>query len=470
MNFTDVGGIRQQEAAFALAAKVCKLWRDEVTLLLWRLCVKPDFVRRHVCASRQALVASHMRRVSLFSGGRLWAGSSLYMPSFPNIKDIRTLCTASDFSSQVIYLLKLLNSRIESLSFETMPHYDPAIDQADPCIATHLPWLRAVEHRCANLNSLELDMRLPPSAITNLSRLLLSSSLKKLYLGPLLDDVLDDFTVALALAQQSIEDLTIAYPITLEALAILDQQCCGRPILARLQYLQITSTINAGEVLSLLLSMTPNLTLFYLTLYLSETDKPWTMQSQGFEALAQLQHLAALAINFECATDPNVAIKGADLMAIARIPHLKSLRLETHLPHFKNMLLIREINAVEVIYLMRRWQRLSPDSKLNLWIDKLSCTEAQEQIQRELFDAIKTLNFSVRTLVIEEDVAPNSSRTDPEVWLGSNANFAPDPQKWCPRQLYHPGAELGRMDTNNEHDDEYLVWGHEDVQHKRYDE
>ncbi|KAG9566328.1 hypothetical protein KCU71_g5986, partial [Aureobasidium melanogenum] len=75
------------------------------------------------------------------------------------------------------------------------------------------------------------------SSSTDLGRLLLGTSLRKLYLGPLIDDILDNFTVALVLAQQSIKDLTINYPINLEALEMLGQQCGGLPKLNQLQYL-----------------------------------------------------------------------------------------------------------------------------------------------------------------------------------------------------------------------------------------
>lgn len=112
-------------------------------------------------------------------------------------------------------------------------------------------------------------------------RFLPGTSLRKLYLGPLLDDILDDVTVAHILGQQY--NLTIDYPITLGALEILDLQCSGRPMLNQLQYLQMQCTSHAAEVLTLLLSLTPCLRLFYLALYPSPTA--------GFEVLSRLLYL-----------------------------------------------------------------------------------------------------------------------------------------------------------------------------------
>lgn len=458
---------RQDAAALARAARVCRLWADEVALLLWRLCCSPDTVRRQVSLDRQAVVAGYLRHVLLSSGQQLWTGQPPSMPTFCNIKTIYIRCMPSQLTAHARYLPKLFNAGVTDLSLESSAPellYVPEHQIISSPVA-HRSWLRALGQRCVTLSSLILDIKLPSSAVTDLNHLLLSTSLRKLSLGPLLDDILDDFTVALALAQPSIQDLTLGYPITLEAFKILDQQCHGLPSLFRLMYLQVTCTINAGEVLPLLLSLTPNLTLFYLTLYPSETDKPWVMPTAGFEALTQLQYLGLLAIKFECATNNNVAIRGADLMAIARIPCLVSLQLDTYLPDFNNMLLIREISAADVICLMRQWQRLWCDITLNLWIHKLSCTEAQEQIIRELASTIEDINFAVRTLVLEEDLD-----LDPEVWLGRNGNFTPDPQEWQSRQLYHPGAEVGRVEAVDDDDeDEYLVWGHEEVKHKRYD-
>ncbi|KAG9856859.1 hypothetical protein KCU98_g3460, partial [Aureobasidium melanogenum] len=462
-SFIDFGDIRQQRAALALAARVCKLWSNEAALLLWRLNGRPDYVRRHVCASKQAVVASYMRRACLFAGDELWAD----MPPFRNIRGVYIVSTSSDFSSQAVHLPKVLNGRIEELSFKVIPEqvFDSAANPNIPSPAAHLPWLRAVEQRCTNLSSLELNMRLPPSAVTDLGRLLLGTSLKKLYLGPLLDEVLDDLTVALVLAQQSMEDLTINYPITMEALEILDQQCGGRPMLNHLQYLQMHCTSHAAEVPTLLLPLTPHLRLFYLTIYPSDTDKPWVMPTAGFEALTQLLRLSDLSIRFENAENAKVAIRGADLMALTRCPRLLSLNLESYLPGANNMLLIRETSAAEVMYLMRNWQLLEPQSTLNLWIERLPCTMTQAQIMWQLYGTIKGLNFSIRYFIIDEE-----PKLHPEVWLPSNNNFSPDPMEWQHRQLYNPGAEVGRVQAVKDDDeDEYLVWGHEEPKHKRYD-
>ncbi|KAH0161076.1 hypothetical protein KCU67_g6475, partial [Aureobasidium melanogenum] len=144
--------IRQQRAALALAARVCKLWSDEAAFLLWRLNGKTDHVRRHVCASKQAMVASYMRRATLFLGEQLWEGSPLHMPSFPNVNDIYIITNSSEFSSQAVYLPKLLNGRIEELSFKVIPDqviYSAASEHI-PSPEAHLPWLRAVEQRCTN--------------------------------------------------------------------------------------------------------------------------------------------------------------------------------------------------------------------------------------------------------------------------------------------------------------------------------
>ncbi|KAH0170401.1 hypothetical protein KCU67_g2658, partial [Aureobasidium melanogenum] len=464
----DSGEIRQQRAALALAARVCKLWSDEAALLLWRLNGKTDHVRRHVCASKQAMVASYMRRATLFLGEQLWEGSPLHMPSFPNVNDIYIITNSSEFSSQAVYLPKLLNGRIEELSFSVIPDqviYSAASEHI-PSPEAHLPWLRAVEQRCTNLSSLELNMRLPPSAITGLGRLLLGTSLKKMYLGPLVDDVLDDFTVALVLAQQSINDLTINYPISLQALEMLGQQCGGLPMLNQLQYLQMQCTNDAAEVLTLLLSSTPHLRLLYLTIHPSDTDKPWVMPTAGFEALTQLPFLSDLSIRIECAKDANIAIRGADLLALTRVPRLLSFNLQSSLPHPKDMFLICETSAAEVIHLMRSWQLLEPDeSKLNVWIEHLPCTMSQAKVIWQMYTTIKDLNFSIRYFVIEEE-----PELHPEVWLPSNNNFSPDPMEWQHRQLYNPGAEVGRVKAvKKEDEDEYLVWGHEEPNHKRYD-
>ncbi|KAG9747453.1 hypothetical protein KCU73_g7346, partial [Aureobasidium melanogenum] len=328
------------------------------------------------------------------------------MPSFPNINDIYIITNSSEFSSQAVYLPKLLNDRIEELSFSVIPDQviDSAANQHIPSPEAHLPWLRAVEQRCTNLSSLELNMRLPPSAITDLGRLLVGSSLKKLYLGPSVEDNLDDVTVALVLAQQSINDLTINYPISLQALEMLGQQCGGLPMLNQLQYLQMHCTNHAAEVLTLLLSLTLQLRLFYLTIHPSDTDKPWVMPTAGFEALTQLPCLSDLSNRIECAKDANIAIRGADLLALTRVPRLLSFNLQSSLPHPKDMFLICETSAAEVIHLMRSWQLLEPnESKLNVWIEQLPCTMAQAQVMWQMYSTIKDLNFSIRYFIIEEE-------------------------------------------------------------------
>ncbi|KAH0021040.1 hypothetical protein KCU78_g6270, partial [Aureobasidium melanogenum] len=134
-----------------------------------------------------------------------------------------------------------------------------------------------------------------------------------LYLGPLIDDILDDFTVALVLAQQSIKDLTINYPINLEALEMLGQQCGGLPKLNQLQYLQMRCTNHAAEVLTLLLSLTQLLRLFYLMIYPSDTDEPWVMPTAGFEALTQLSCLSDSSIRFEYLTEILVRLMSSQI-------------------------------------------------------------------------------------------------------------------------------------------------------------
>ncbi|KAH0365909.1 hypothetical protein KCU65_g5739, partial [Aureobasidium melanogenum] len=459
----DSDSIQQQRVALALAARVCKVWSKESALLLWRLAGRLDCVRRHVCISKQAVIASYMRRACLFDGDDLWAD----MPSFPNIRDIYIVSNSEDFSSLTVHFPKLvLSSRVQELKVEIMPDYliDPTANYYTPSPMTDLPWLRAVEQRCANLTILELNLRLPASAITDLGRLLLSTSLKKLYFGPLLDEILDDFTVALVLAQQSIQILMIDYPITLEALKILSQQCNGRQMLKQLYHLQIHCTVDAAEVLTLLLPLTPHLDFFRLTLYPSKTDM-WVLPTECFEALARLSDLSHLSISFQCAENEDVAIGGTDLLALAEMPGLLTLNFEHYLPKSENMLPIRDISTAELIHLMRRLRLFWSPSTLNLEVEHLTCTMAQAHIVYQLYSTIANLNFTIGGFtIVEELVIP------PEAWLPSNSNFAPDPMEWEYRPLYNPEAQVGSAKAVKDDDqDDNLVWGDEEPKHKRCD-
>lgn len=54
----------------------------------------------------------------------------------------------------------------------------------------------------------------------------------------------------------------------------------------------------------------------------------------------------------------------------------------------------------------------------------------------------------------------DDAAVDPEVWLGSNRNFCPDPRQWASRRLYEPGAELNWVvDDHEKVEDDLLVWG-----------
>lgn len=84
--------------------------------------------------------------------------------------------------------------------------------------------------------------------------------------------------------------------------------------------------------------------------------------------------------------------------------------------------------------------------------------------KRELRRLLRSMNISsshnVSSLCIKTYVIDDAATVDPEIWLGSNSNFRPDPREWVPRRLYEPGALSDRV-ANDQQDleDNLMVMG-----------
>lgn len=95
------------------------------------------------------------------------------------------------------------------------------IDAHDLWFADHSrTWLRALHQGCLTLRKVTLDFRLAASGI-ELDMLLLSAPLQEIRLGLLLRDTINDWTIAIALAQPSLRVLELTTRITQRSLQIL---------------------------------------------------------------------------------------------------------------------------------------------------------------------------------------------------------------------------------------------------------
>jgi hypothetical protein len=112
---------------------------------------------------------------------------------------------------------------------------------------------RTLRLNCTNVVTLSLNVHLSASAGDQLELFLLDTRIQHLTLGPLLNDSLDDWSVALILAQQSLVTLEIHEPVTKHALEILQQQCHEVRPLEKLQGMRIIIHVSDEEVVSSLL-------------------------------------------------------------------------------------------------------------------------------------------------------------------------------------------------------------------------
>jgi hypothetical protein len=91
--------------------------------------------------------------------------------------------------------------------------------------AEQASWLSELRRNCHNLRTLAFNFHLASVARTEFNLLLLSLTLEELLLGPLVLEIIDDWTIAIILAQPVLRVLHLEAPITPNSLQILSDQC-----------------------------------------------------------------------------------------------------------------------------------------------------------------------------------------------------------------------------------------------------
>jgi hypothetical protein len=333
-------------------------------------------------------------------------------------------------------------------------------------------WFRTPRLSCTHLVTLSLNINLPSSARDQLQLLLLDTLIEHLTLGPLLKDTLDDWSVAMILAQQSLVTLAIHKPVTKHALEILQQQCHELRPLEKLQGMKVTVHVSDEGVVSSLLSITPKLaTLDIIFRHVAETG-PWYPCRQMFDAISQLQHLSHIKMVFDPrlfnGTYTHTVATTGNLLTLSTLP-LESLCVISLGPDVNHILNLGSVTDTELLEFLSKWTTLTT-LQLDVACAEIFCDTRQKVTICSLLSAPQLSRFRI-VAPIEEDYTelvtyPKTKLdTDPDTWLGINKNYCPDPMNWEPRQLQHGAQTQSAVYKAQEVEerDELLVWGDGEV-------
>lgn len=426
----------------ACLALVAKLWSWEAARHLWDTCTQLLHLEHKVHATRHERVASLIHHLRLDPVVQLWSGTSPEMPKLANLRTLTMNAALSSAPFESPNMSCLLPTSLQELRLTNdnflRRSFNLHVRDLRPSSAS---WLFSLHRTCPNLRSLSLDIRLTPRACTAVELFLLSSSLQKLTIGTLTSENFDDWSIATILAQTTLQVLELDCSITPESLEILREQCDGLPTLEHLQRLTVNFDMGAEKAMVPLFACTPNLTTLDVTLSHTPDGTPWSPDAQVFLAMSQLKHLHTLHIRISTSIERDLhgelrctSITGADFKAISHLP-LKTLTIQPVHVKAKHILWLREVTYQDFLRMLERWQSIDV-VYLNMVCEEVVCDAEQEEQIRDLLANMPFGLFSVYEYVRDD------ATLDPEIWLGSNANFCPDPREWVPRRLYEPGAEL----------------------------
>ncbi|KAH0400320.1 hypothetical protein KCU89_g5307, partial [Aureobasidium melanogenum] len=448
------------KSALARFSLVCKLWSHEAARHLWNTCTQLLNLEHEIRPVRHGRVASLIHHLHLEPVIQLWSGTSPEMPKLTNLRTLKMhdLLFMDPFESP--YMSRLLSGSLQELRLtdhasSPMSH-SLTVKDSSPRPAS---WLRSLDQACPSLQALLLNIRLTPETSTELELFLLCSSLQDLKLGPLLLENFDDWTIAIILAQRDLRVLEFRLPITTESLAIYRKQCNALPTLDKLQQLFITFNVSAEKVMAALFSCTPNLTYLDVTIEHTPDGTSWSPDDTAFLAIGQLKHLRTLTICIGTSSTCDTGITCSNLLDISDLP-LTSLIIQPCQADTYYPLFLREVTCLDFLHVLRRWQ--SPEFLHLLMICEEVVGAAKQK--RELRRLLNRINIShlhnISSLCIKTYVIDDAATVDPEIWLGSNSNFRPDPREWVPRRLYEPGALSDRV-ANDQQDseDDLMVMG-----------
>jgi hypothetical protein len=209
----------RESRALQRASLVCQRWYLEASRFLWAVRRQLSGLEHHIPAAHQKLIASFIRHLDLSLINQLWEGSPLSMPTLVGLQIAILNTKVIQHQSGAQCLQKMLVGCLRELCIETSTDDNLGSLELDTC------WFRTLRLSCSNLVVLSLNIELPSSARDQLELFLLDARIQHLALGPLLNESLDDWSVALILAQQSLVTLEIHKPVTKQGLDILQQQC-----------------------------------------------------------------------------------------------------------------------------------------------------------------------------------------------------------------------------------------------------
>lgn len=448
------------KSALARFSLVCKLWSHEAARHLWDSCTQLIDLEHKVRPVRHGRVASLIHHLHLEPVIKLWSGTSPQMPKLTNLRTLKMHDLHSMNPSEWPYMSRLLSASLQELRLTD--HASSPMSRSltvKDFSSRPASWLRSLDQACPSLQALLLDIRLTPETSTELELFLLCSSLQELELGPLLLENFDDWTIAVILTQRDLRVLEFRLPITTESLAIYRKQCNGLPTLDKLQQLFTTFNVSAEKVMASLFSCTPNLTYLDVTIEHTPDGSPWSPDATAFLAIGQLKHLRTLTTCIGTSSTCDTGITCSNLLAISDLP-LTSLVIQPRRAEIYYPLFLREVTCFDFLRVLRRWQSLKFLHLLMICEEVVGAAKHKRELRRLLRSMNISSLHNVSSLCIKTYVIDDAATVDPEIWLGSNSNFRPDPRKWAPRRLYEPGAESdGVPEAHKEVDDDILVWG-----------
>jgi hypothetical protein len=433
----------------ASAAQVCKRWCNEASRYRWAVCHQLSHLEHNILPLHHNHIASLICYLNLSLEDQLWEGDSSSMPTFVNLQTAGINTGVLDHKKGSKCLSKLLVPSLRTVYLDIGTNDDPI----SPESSTYL--FRALRQNCSNLVTLSVNVSLSALAQGEVELFLLSTNVQHLTLGPSVDDALSDWAVALILAQRSLVTLDLSRAVTKQALAILEQQCGPLYTITKLTRLRVVVDLSEEEVLARLTSLTPNLVVLRAVLQKITGGGIWYPSESVFSAVAQLNQLSHAHLLFDpCLPTGHqtyAAVTAEDLLTLS-IPSLESLRVASLRSDLNYITELRQVTGTQLIQILNYWTKPS-SLQLVMSCMEVHCDTAQKEAIQELLDHMRLHDFLIHTWS-EPDV------TDPDVWLGSNKTFCPDPLEWEPRQLHHGARATYRVEEVKEQDD-FLVWGNE---------
>jgi hypothetical protein len=446
-----------EKASLTHLNTVCKLWYWEVAKHLWHSCKQLQSLQYGVCYNTEANVSPFIRNLNIENVSQIWEpGTITTMPSMPNLRSVSIPGELLNNPWKENCVSLLLPSGLKSLKLDMLYPMLGSFHTQSSGICLH-----NLHQRCHHLRALSLNLNLAPAAAVNLQLLLLSAPLEEVHLGPLLEPAIGDWTVAILLSQERLHVLELHAPVTLRSLQILHDQAGAVIPHQKLDRLTITFNFDDAETMSSLFSRLSNITTLNIKLGDTPDDSLRSPACTVFPAISQLQHLRTLNISIKTtwardATGERTynSITGGDLIALTTLP-LTSLSIEPHHTGMESPLELQEVKAADLLHALRRWEPLE-SLTLKMWCKEVICARHQAESILELLFRMPIHYFRIGDFVLDKD------ELDPNVWLGKNTNFCPDPLEWVPRELYHRD-QVQAIECMGETQEEadYLVWGEE---------